>query len=95
MRSARLLRAAAVGLALVASCATPVSSTEQQNVLPKPEQPFEGKIGRTAAESTPDFPKPLESARRRAERPAHSSPTTWDSPRPPRSAGPIPTPELR
>jgi arylsulfatase A-like enzyme len=26
-------------------------------VLPKPEQPFQGKIGRTAKESMPDFPK--------------------------------------
>lgn len=31
-----------------------------QEVLPKPEQPFKSKISRTAAESTPDFPKPLE-----------------------------------
>src|SRR5258708_29275419 len=29
------------------------------NVLPIPEQPFQGKIGRTAKDSTPDFPKPL------------------------------------
>jgi arylsulfatase len=28
--------------------------------LPKPEQPFAGKIGRTAKESTPDFPKGIE-----------------------------------
>lgn len=31
-----------------------------QNVLPYPEQPFKGKIGRTARESTPDFPKGIE-----------------------------------
>ena len=31
-----------------------------QEVLPRPEQPFKGKIGRTAKESTPDFPKPIE-----------------------------------
>jgi arylsulfatase len=30
-----------------------------QEVLPKPEQDFKGKIGRTAADSTPDFPAPL------------------------------------
>ncbi len=30
-----------------------------QEVLPRPEQPFKGKIGRTAAESTPDFPKAM------------------------------------
>jgi arylsulfatase A-like enzyme len=29
------------------------------SVLPIPEQSFHGKIGRTAAESTPDFPKPI------------------------------------
>jgi len=28
--------------------------------LPHPPQPFNGKIGRTAAESTPDFPKGIE-----------------------------------
>jgi arylsulfatase A-like enzyme len=31
-----------------------------QDVLPKPEPPFNGKIGRTAKESVPDFPKGLE-----------------------------------
>jgi arylsulfatase A-like enzyme len=31
-----------------------------EEVLPKPDQPFGGKIGQTATESTPDFPKPLE-----------------------------------
>jgi arylsulfatase len=29
-------------------------------VLPHPQQPFKGKIGRTAKESTPDFPKGIE-----------------------------------
>jgi arylsulfatase A-like enzyme len=28
-----------------------------QDVLPRPSQPFKGKIGRTAKDSTPDFPK--------------------------------------
>ena len=28
-----------------------------QDVLPQPPQPFKGKIGRTAKDSTPDFPK--------------------------------------
>src|SRR5262245_23159 len=31
------------------------------DVLPPPSQPFKGKIGRTAKESTPDFPKGIES----------------------------------
>ena len=34
--------------------------TAAQEVLPKPEPPFKGKIGRTAAESKPDFPKGIE-----------------------------------
>src|SRR5262245_931157 len=37
--------------------ATPLSAAE---VLPKPEPPFQGKIGRTAKDSTPDFPKGIE-----------------------------------
>jgi arylsulfatase len=41
---------------------TPASQqpSETQGVLPRPPQPFKGKIGRTAAESTPEFPKPVE-----------------------------------
>jgi len=31
-----------------------------QEVLPRPEQPFGGKIGRTPKDSTPDFPKGVE-----------------------------------
>ena len=31
-----------------------------QDVLPKPEPPFHGKIGRTPKDSTPDFPKGVE-----------------------------------
>ncbi len=46
--------ALALGLAFIA---LPAGA---QQVLPKPEQDFKGKIGRTAADSTPDFPSPLE-----------------------------------
>ena len=35
-------------------------TTGAEEVLPKPEQPFAGKIARTAKESTPDFPKGIE-----------------------------------
>lgn len=31
-----------------------------QDTLPRPDQPFKGVIGRTAKDSTPDFPKPIE-----------------------------------
>ena len=45
-----------LSLALFAVITLPAGA---QEVLPKPDQPYKGKIGRTAAESTPDFPKPL------------------------------------
>jgi arylsulfatase len=48
---------AALTLALSALFALPASSAE---VLPHPQPPFKGHIGRTAAESTPDFPKGIE-----------------------------------
>ncbi len=41
-------------LALAALCTLTAGA---QEVLPRPEQPFKGHIGRTAKESTPDFPK--------------------------------------
>ena len=41
-------------LALCVACSQKESAPE--NVLPRPEAPFKGKIGRTVRESTPDFP---------------------------------------
>jgi len=46
----------AAALPRVADAATP-------DVLPKPELPFQGKIGRTLKDSTPDFPKGIEGYR--------------------------------
>src|SRR3989304_5907996 len=46
----------ALGLLLGAAFALPAGA---QEVLPRPQQPFKGKIGRTAADSKTDFPKPL------------------------------------
>ena len=52
--------------ALVASlfvllfCAIGIRASAQDSVLPRPQPPFQGKIGRTATESTPDFPKGIE-----------------------------------
>src|SRR5262249_5301938 len=43
-----------------ASAEVPGGGPNDPNVLPRPEPPFKGKIGRTAKESTPDFPKPAE-----------------------------------
>ena len=45
---------------MLALGATFTLATAAEEVLPKPEQPFAGKIGRTAKESTPDFPKGIE-----------------------------------
>src|SRR5262245_24452363 len=36
------------------------AASAQDTVLPKPETPFEGKIGRTLKDPTPDFPKGVE-----------------------------------
>ncbi len=41
----------------MALCALCASSASAQTVLPIPEQPFGGKIGRTTADSVKDFPK--------------------------------------
>src|SRR5262250_2819876 len=43
-----------------AQCALFALTIGAEEVLPKPEQPFAGKIARTAKESTPDFPKGIE-----------------------------------
>ena len=37
-----------------------IGASAQEVVLPKPESPFQGKIGRTVKDSTPDFPKGVE-----------------------------------
>ncbi len=46
-------------LSLALGMAIALQATAQE-VLPRPEQPFGGKIGRTTKESTPDFPKAVE-----------------------------------
>ena len=57
---------AAFSLALGAASAFTACSPRQsspadaQNILPRAEQPFGGKIGRTSKDSTPDFPKGVE-----------------------------------
>jgi len=48
---------AAVSLALGTAIALPAVA---QEVLPRPEQPFGGKLGRTSKESVKDFPKTVE-----------------------------------
>ena len=49
----------------------PQQPSGTQEVLPRPDQPFKGKIGRTAAESMPDFPKPLAAPKGAPNCPAH------------------------
>ena len=51
----------AAGLTFLSSFLLVLATTALgQEVLPQPEQPFKGKIGRTAKDSTPDFPKGVE-----------------------------------
>ncbi len=66
--------AVSFALLLAVACGRQQSATPDQkqsatpeNVLPRPEQPFGGKIGRTTKESTPGFPAG-QSPRRRARR---------------------------
>jgi arylsulfatase len=47
-------------LATVAVCALLPLSAWAQDVLPRPEPPFKGKIGRTLKDSKPDFPTAVE-----------------------------------
>src|ERR1700730_5581455 len=55
-RESKLTRSllAIVSIALTAAFALPARA---QDVLPRPEQPFKGHIGRTVEESTTDFPQ--------------------------------------
>ncbi len=48
-----------VSLSLL-SLALAAPRASAQDVLPQPQPPFKGKIGRTAKDSTPDFPKSVE-----------------------------------
>src|SRR5215212_7243602 len=48
---------AALSLALWTAVARPAAA---QEVLPRPDQPFKGHVGRTVADSTTDFPRPTE-----------------------------------
>jgi len=67
MRKSTGVRVALWAISIAApSIATNLSA---QEVLPKPEAPFHGKIGRTAKDSVPDFPKGLEAPPGRSERP--------------------------
>jgi arylsulfatase len=56
INTTRLRTTALVGLLTLAL----VLPAGAQEVLPRPEQPFGGKIGRTTKESTKDFPKELQ-----------------------------------
>jgi len=58
----RLLGSSSVIVAsAVAATALPrTAASETPSVLPPPEPPFQGKIGRTVKDSTPDFPKGIE-----------------------------------
>ncbi len=50
---------AIAGIFTVPTIAQNIGEFTPSKILPRPPQPFRGKIERTAKESTPDFPKPL------------------------------------
>src|SRR5215467_1036847 len=53
-----------IGIIFLAACSLSLcamfAAAAAQEVLPRPEPPFQGKIGRTVKDSTPDFPKGVE-----------------------------------
>ena len=58
MKHPQAIQLAILSISLIAFSA--LSARAQEVVLPKPEPPFHGKIGRTVKDSTPDFPKSIE-----------------------------------
>lgn len=52
----KAMKWAAVGSVLAAATVITTAAVAQ-DVLPRPEPPFRGKIGRTIKDSKPDFPK--------------------------------------
>ena len=58
MKHPQAIQLAILSISLIAFSA--LSARAQEVVLPKPEPPFHGKIGRTVKDSTPDFPKSVE-----------------------------------
>ena len=59
-RSLLLGTTSLVAASSLAATAPSAKAQQSQEVLPKPLPPFQGKIGRTVKDSTPDFPKGLE-----------------------------------
>ena len=53
MKHVGSLRLATLSISLLALNA--LAAAAQKSVLPKPQPPFKGKIGRTSKDSTPDF----------------------------------------
>ena len=60
-RRTLLLSTTSLVAASAISATAPSAEAQQvEEILPKPEPPFRGKIGRTVKDSTPDFPKEVE-----------------------------------
>jgi arylsulfatase A-like enzyme len=59
-RSLLLGTTSLVTAARIMGTTSSVRAQPAEEVLPKPESPFQGKIGRTVKDSTPDFPKGVE-----------------------------------
>jgi arylsulfatase A-like enzyme len=59
-RSLLLSTTSLVALSGISATAPLAQAQQAEEILPKPEPPFQGKIGRTVKDSTPDFPKGAE-----------------------------------
>jgi arylsulfatase len=61
IKTIKLMKTVSISIAITLGLRAALSlTTGAQEVLPKPEPSFQGKIGRTASESKPDFPKGIE-----------------------------------
>jgi hypothetical protein len=59
MRS-RFRKSLAIVAFSAATCLTPwIGFSQERSSLPIPDPPFKGKIGKTVAESIPDYPQPV------------------------------------
>jgi hypothetical protein len=59
-RRTMLLATTSLVAAPVIAATAPSARADTPEILPRPEPPFHGKIGRTVKDSTPDFPKGIE-----------------------------------
>ena len=98
-RSLLLGTTSIVALSGISATAPLAQAQQAEEILPKPEPPFQGKVGRTVKDSTPDFPKGAEAPagapnvlliRRMTSASGRAAPLADRSKRPISSGSPIP-----